>query len=86
MTYEQVLLIKKEKVEKILAEKIQDRNWYAKRVGKELICSYDPYKANMEDIDLEIEALQDLVDSMDRELRNEVMAFEPMSPKDLITD
>ena len=68
-TYEQQLLEKKEKIEKFLTEKIEDRNWYAKRVGKELICSYDPYKANMEDIDLEIEALQNFIDGIDRYLR-----------------
>jgi len=70
-TYEQQLLEKKEKIEKLLAEKIQDRNWYAKRVGKEPICSYDPYKANMEDVDLETEALQDFIDRIDSELRKE---------------
>ena len=70
-TYEQQLLEKKEKIEKLLAEKIQDRNWYAKRVGKKLICSYDPYKANMEDVDLETEALQDFIDRIDSELRKE---------------
>ena len=70
-TYEQQLLEKKEKIEKFLTEKIWDRNYYAKRVGKELICSYDPYKANMEDVDLETEALQDFIDRIDSELRKE---------------
>ena len=68
-TYEQQLLEKKEKIEKFLTEKIWDRNYYAKRVGKELICDFDANKANLEDVDLEIEALQNFIDGIDRYLR-----------------
>ena len=62
---------KKEKIEKFLEEKIWDRNYYAKKVGKELICDFDANKANLEDVDLEIEALQDFIDRIDSELRKE---------------
>jgi len=85
-TYAEQLYKKKGKIESILADKIESRNWFARKVGTQLICGFDAFKSNMEDCDLEIEALQGLIDSIDSELRKEAVVFEPMSPKDLIID
>ncbi len=70
MALEQELLKKKERIEKLLAEKIEDRNWFSKRVGKNIVCGFDGAKANMEDWDLEIEALQNMIDGINTELRS----------------
>jgi len=70
--YEQELLRKKRKAEELLAEEIRDRNWYAARVGvggTERPESYDPNKANMENCDIVIEALQNFIEGIDSYLR-----------------
>ncbi len=70
MTEEQKLLNKKEKAQNLLKEKLEDRKWFADRVGKELIAGFDGYKANLEDIELEIEILQEYIDNIDKYLRD----------------
>ena len=67
ITYNQQLQEKKEKLEKILAEKIDDRNRFQKRlksdpenIGSELV---------IQDLDLEIECVQFVIDQIGGQLK-----------------
>jgi hypothetical protein len=84
MTYEQELIEKKKKLEAILADEIADRNFTA-RIIKRLqerekeeggLNRYDradleKSQFDLEKLDLIIECLQDKIDMIDNELRNQ---------------
>ena len=69
ITYKQELLQKKQRAEKILADRIERRNWFAERTGKIVFGNFNPYKANKEDEDLIVEALQEFIERIERYFR-----------------
>ena len=72
MTYEKELLEKKQKLEGLLADKIESRNWFAKKELEQDKNSLvrKGYQANKEDDDLIIECIQNEIDAIDKEIRN----------------
>lgn len=73
MTYEQELLKKKEKAEAMLIERMDDRRFFANRVGEEVMAGFDPSKANLEDVEIEIEALQEFIERIDSYLKEKAI-------------
>jgi len=83
MIYAKELQNKKEHAEQLLAQKLEDVKWFKKNdesknfVNKQI-------KSNLEDSNLEVEALQDFIDGIDNKLRNKTMLGEKVqSPKDV---
>ena len=83
MIYAKELQNKKEHAEQLLTQKLEDVKWFKKNdesknfVNKQI-------KSNLEDSNLEVEALQDFIDGIDNKLRNKTMLSEKVqSPKDV---
>lgn len=72
MIFAQQLQQKKEKLEKLLADKIWDRNYFAEKEKENVsISQFSPATANKGDAELEIECIQNSIDQIDSELRKE---------------
>lgn len=68
----QELSNKIEKIEELLLERKQDKIYWDRKIQTEKrdISRFNPLQANLEDTELEIEALEFLRDSIESELKN----------------